>query len=60
MNLVMKFNESYKADKGDGLAFDLYVAFSYGSNPFCYDQAERLKTSANDSAPSLQQKILGL
>lgn len=60
MNLAVKFNDSYKASKGSELALAMYAAFNYGSNAFCFDQAERLTAHANDSNPSLQQKILGL
>ncbi|TAL28963.1 MAG: hypothetical protein EPN97_13985 [Alphaproteobacteria bacterium] len=56
MNLVVKFNESYKSSKGHDLALNLYAAFSYGSNSFCFDQAEQLRSSANDSAPAARQK----
>jgi len=38
----------------------MYAAFIYGSNAFCFDQAERLTAHANDSNPSLQHKTLGL
>jgi hypothetical protein len=60
MNLVVKFNESYKSSKGHDLALNLYAAFSYGSNAFCFDEVEQLRTSANDSAPAARQKAFEL
>lgn len=60
MNLVVKFNESYKSSKGHDLALNLYAAFSYGSNSFCFDQVEQLRAGANDSAPAVRQKAFDL
>lgn len=51
MNLPLKFNDSYKASKGADLALAMYAAFNYGSNGFCFDQAERLTTHATESGP---------
>lgn len=59
MNLALKFNDSYKASQGNELALNLYMAFNYGGNSFCFDQAEQLKGPANDS-PAPHQKVGGL
>ena len=60
MNLAVKFNDSYKETKGTDLAFAMYAAFNYGSNAFCFDQAKRLMSHANDSDSTPSQRILGL
>lgn len=50
MNLVEKFNISYKQSKGVDFALEMIQTSTYGSNSFCYDKAALLNT--NDSAPA--------
>jgi hypothetical protein len=48
MNLIEKFNVSYKASKGVDVALEMIQTSTYGSNSFCYDRYAHLQ--ANDSA----------
>lgn len=50
MNLVEKFNVSYKQSKGVDFALEMIQTSTYGSNSFCHEKAALL--NANDSAPA--------
>ncbi|MEZ0261139.1 MAG: hypothetical protein ACAH80_09025 [Alphaproteobacteria bacterium] len=47
MNLIEKFNVSYKQSKGVDVALEMIQTSTYGSNSFCYDRYAHLQ--ANDS-----------
>lgn len=57
MTLVNKFNDYFKASKGNAFALDMCAAFSYGSNSFCFDQVEQLQKAANDGPSAAAPKL---
>jgi hypothetical protein len=59
MNLVEKFNVSYKQSKGVDFALEMIQTSTYGSNSFCYDRYAHLRAndSAEPAAPAPAAKI---
>ena len=55
MNLAVKFNDCFKSS----FLLQMYSAYSYGSNSFCFDHMEKMRAHANDIPPAAS-KILGL